>query len=288
MESQKYKVYDGTSDVRKFVTRVELEAALKNHDAEKKAQYIASKLVGHAMDVYLRMSGEDQKDPEKVKAELLKEFERGQLNREEAITELDTRKRLAGESAETFAHKIIELIKLAYPSFADAVRQSLAKDYFVRGLSSELQLAVKSVQGFVDMDIKAVATETVRLELAGVGAPKSSMACEVNSCDDMVEAIATKVLERLGGVGVSTERDEVEVNSMGYRYDNSRGRPFGRGRGRGRGRNRGNTTQTNPVKKCRACQEVGHLIRNCPKRYCQACGGQGHNQYNSVCPNYDP
>ena len=79
MESQKYKVYDGTSDVRKFVTRVESEAALKNHDAEKKAQYIASKLVGHAMYVYLRMSGEDQKDPEKVKAELLKEFDQGQL-----------------------------------------------------------------------------------------------------------------------------------------------------------------------------------------------------------------
>ena len=52
MDSQKmYKVYGGTTDVRKFVARVELEAALKNHVDEKKAQYIASKLVGHAMDV---------------------------------------------------------------------------------------------------------------------------------------------------------------------------------------------------------------------------------------------
>ena len=56
MDSQKaYKYFDGTSDVRKFVTKTELEAALKNHADEKKAQYMASKLVGHAMDVYLRM-----------------------------------------------------------------------------------------------------------------------------------------------------------------------------------------------------------------------------------------
>ena len=143
MDAQKaYKIYDGTHDVRKFVAKVELEAALKNHVDEKKAQYIASKLVGHAMDVYLRMSAEDQKDPEKVKNELLKEFERGQLNREEAITELDQRKRFPKESADTYAFKILELVKLAYPTFEDAVRQSLAKDIFILGLSSELQLAV--------------------------------------------------------------------------------------------------------------------------------------------------
>ena len=66
MESHKlHKVYDGSTDVRKFVERVELEASLKNHADEKKAQYIASKLVGHAMDVYLRISDADQKDPDK-------------------------------------------------------------------------------------------------------------------------------------------------------------------------------------------------------------------------------
>ena len=38
MNSQKVnKYYDGTSDVRKFVTTVELEASLKNHADEKKS-----------------------------------------------------------------------------------------------------------------------------------------------------------------------------------------------------------------------------------------------------------
>ena len=194
MDSQKsYKFYDGTSDVRKFVTKVDLEGSLKEYAGEKKAQYIASKLVGHAMDVYLRMTDEEKKDPETLKTELLKEFERGQLNREEAISELDSRKRLSGESAETFAFKIIELVKLAYPTFAADVRQSLAKDCFVRGLSSELQLALKSSKEYTTMSVKDAATETVRLELAGVGKKKEVVGA-VKMSDEMVDAIAEKVL----------------------------------------------------------------------------------------------
>ena len=66
MDSQKaYKYFDGTSDVRKFVTKTELEAALKNHADEKKAQYMASKLVGPAMDAYMRMPDDEKQDPAK-------------------------------------------------------------------------------------------------------------------------------------------------------------------------------------------------------------------------------
>ena len=283
-----YKVYDGTHDVRKFVAKVELEASLKNHADEKKAQYIASKLVGHAMDVYLRMSTEDQKDPEKVKTELLKEFERGQLNREEAIAELDGRKRLPKESADTYAFKIIELVKLAYPTFADAVRQSLAKDYFVRGLSSELRLAVKSVQDFADMDVKRVAQEAVRLELAGVGSTKPAAPEAINACDDMYEAIADKVIQKLSSTNISAVVEEDDVNNVGYRGNRSRGVNQRGGRGRGRGRGGAGAPQGRAQKKCRNCGSDEHLIRNCPRRFCQACGGRGHDQYNSSCPNFQP
>ena len=283
-----FKVYDGTYDVRKFVAKVELEASLKNHADEKKAQYIASKLVGHAMDVYLRMTEEDKKDPEKVKTELLKEFERGQLNREEAITELDQRKRLPKESADTYAFKVIELVKLAYPTFQDNVRQSLAKDYFVRGLSSELQLAVKSVQGFTDMDVKGVAQEAVRLELAGVGMNHAATA-SVNSCDGMVDAIAERVIQKLGNTSISAVLDnEEDVNNVRYRGNQSRGNFQRGGRGRGRGRGQSGASQNRSQKKCRSCGSEEHLIRFCPQRFCQACGGRGHDQYNASCPNFQP
>ena len=69
-KKSKYCYYDGTSDVQKCVVRVELEASLKTYADEKKAQYLASKLVGPAMEVYLRLSDEDKKAFEFLKKQL--------------------------------------------------------------------------------------------------------------------------------------------------------------------------------------------------------------------------
>ena len=282
------KYYDGNSDVRQFITKVELEASLKNHADEKKAQYVASRLVGPAMDVYLRMTTEDKKDFEKVKTELLKEFERGQLNREEAITELDHRKRLTAESAETFAYKIIELVKLSYPSFDAGVRGKLAKDYFVRGLENNMQLALKSNKDYATSDIKALTADTVRLELAGVG-PRKVISTAVNSCeqenDDFVNSVANKVLEKMKDLRSSDKEYQTEVSEVS---PNRNRQGFNRYRGNNSKRGRFSQTRTTTPRKCRSCQSSDHLIKDCPTRFCQACGGRGHDQYNQICPNFQP
>ena len=147
--------YDGKGDVKVFLAKVELVAAVKGHADEKKAQFVASKLSGPAFDVYMRMSDGDKKDFDKIKAELSKEFERGQLNREEAIHVLSSRRRQPEESAETFAYKILELLKLAYPTFDDGARKTLAKDHFVRGVHPEMQVALKAETTFATNDVHA-------------------------------------------------------------------------------------------------------------------------------------
>ena len=128
LKLNKLKCYDGSGDVKRFITKVELEASLKNYENEKKAQYLGSKLLGPALDVYMRLTDEEKKDFTKIRDELLKEFERGQLNRDDALHQLEQRPRLQGESALTFAYKIIELVKLSYPTFDETVRTSSAKD----------------------------------------------------------------------------------------------------------------------------------------------------------------
>ena len=82
--------FDGTGDVQVFLTKVEIQNSLKGYTGESLAQAIASRLEGPAFDVYLRMSSDDRKDASKIKAELLKEFERGKRNREGASTNLET------------------------------------------------------------------------------------------------------------------------------------------------------------------------------------------------------
>ena len=63
MEGKESLHFTGIGDVNKFLTKVELQAELKGHAGERKAQFFASKLDGAALDIYLRLSGDDRKDP---------------------------------------------------------------------------------------------------------------------------------------------------------------------------------------------------------------------------------
>ena len=286
----KHCYFDGNGDVEKFVVRIELEASLKNHQDEKKAQFLACKLLGPAMETYLRLSAEDRKDFDKIKDELYKKFRKGQLDREEAINVLGSRSRVSGESAHTFAHKVTELVKLAYPDFVDAVRLSIAKDYFSRGLQKEMQTALKSAAGYKDMDVRACADEVVRLELAGVSSSATqainSVEVDKSSSEDLVDAIAGRVLEKLK---VSEEVNNVAVVRPrdGYyqQYSYSQ-RSRGRGNGRGNYRGRGGSQGRNSDKKCRSCGKTGHIVKDCPDKFCEACGTRGCKAWSRECPNY--
>ena len=120
MESEKLnklECFDGTGDDKRFITRIHLEASLKGYEDAKNAQYLGSKLLGLALDVYMQLIDEEKTRFNIIRDELFKEFERGQLNREDALRQLERRNRQSNETALTYAYKIIELMKLAYPTF---------------------------------------------------------------------------------------------------------------------------------------------------------------------------
>ena len=151
--------FNGESCVNTFITRAELHASLKGYSEEKAAQYIASRLHGRAFDVYMRLEGTERADVNKLKSELRREFEKGRLDREAALNELAVRRRLPGEAPATFAYKVGELARLAYPSFDENGRNTIAKDYFVRGLHTTMQIALKSDADFIKRDIITWAAE---------------------------------------------------------------------------------------------------------------------------------
>ena len=316
MDSNKVKLYDGKSDVTVFLTRVNLVAGIKDYNGEKKAQFLASTLLPPALDVYMRLSDEDKKDYSKIEEALLKEFRKGQLNREEAIHILNDRKQQRDETPQTFAYKVVELVKLAYPSFADNVRLTIAKDYFLRGIHPDMQVALKSGTNFETSDVHALAVETVRLELAGVKSYSSTKETNVSSVnivegsrpegDDIVNAVANKVMEKLQLCANSNTPTSADGNgsSQSTSGANFVGMPPYRSRGnnrRNRGRNRGDgqnrfsgqqrqqqqQQQQQQQRRCRACKAMGHIVRECPQRFCQACGQRGHDGWSDQCPNYE-
>ena len=147
------------------------------------------------------------------------------------------------------------------------------------------------------MELAAAMEETVRLELAGVtsmgksrlsGAGINSVEGAASaSSDDFIDSVAEKVVEKLRG------RDENEpetvnwVDGQRYRGNNRYWRGRGRGGYRGACRGRGaSPLNSSSAKKCRNCNQTGHLVRQCPERYCQACGKQGHDQFNNICAKY--
>ena len=292
-------------NVVEFLKKMELHSALKGYDGEKKAQNLASRLAGPAFDVYLRLSEGDQKDVDKISTELLKEFKRGQQDREEAIAELQNRRRMPNEPTQTFAYKLIELVKLAYPDFDESVRKTIAKDYFVKGVHPDMQIALKSHGNFSSSDINALATETTRLQLAGINSftkqknvnDINSNTTSINSVDyvlqntSLVESTAETVIQKLqldkltdSSIG-NNQVDCSRVNEVNNVY---RGRGY---TGNSRNSRSGYRRYQDAGKgkkdmKCRSCQNTGHWVKECPTRFCQACGNRGHDAWNKSCPNY--
>ena len=281
--------YDGSGDIRSFVEKIDLVATLKEHDGEKKAMFIGSKLGGSAFDVFRSLSADDKKNPDKIKEELLKEYSREERNREEALHSLMNCARSPGESPQRLAYKILHLVGLAYGSLQDATKNTIAKDFFVKALSKELQVALKSVANYSTMNLNQLSDETTRLEIAGVNNGVTNSKINAVTSDnevDIVERISENVMEKLKSLQVGESREE-DVQTVDNYRSRFRGRGYTRNPGRyQRGRGRGNQTQRNNGRRCRVCQSEEHMFRTCPVRFCQACGGKGHDAWNASCPNY--
>ena len=285
MES-KIKCFDGSGDIKAFLEKIKLQSALKGYEDEKAAQYLASRLEGRAFDVYMRLSDGDKKEAKNITEELLKEFETGHQNRDFAITQLNERRRKPEESAQTFAFKVMELTKLAYPTFEDTIRKTIAKDYYVKGIHPKMQMALKSLSSFESSNILEIAKETSRLEIAGIESFSSnkSECFEIQGAESqtMVDMVTNRVMQQMKGITLAAQGVEVETGSANYMQT----RPFRGQRGRGwrqRQPSRNRTALSQQNRKCCGCQSLEHFVRECPTRFCQACGNRGHDSWDKNC-----
>ena len=171
--------------MKAFLTKIELAASIKGYTDDKLAAAIACRLDGEALDLYMRLPDEDKNIPTLLREELLKEFQRGNRDREEALAHLSTRCRKNREPLQTYAFKIEELVKLAYPDFDNNPRRTIVKDYFVKGFHKDMQLALKSISTFTSANLKTLVDEACRLELIGINSYlKSSDHFNVNVVEE--------------------------------------------------------------------------------------------------------
>ena len=122
------------------------------------------------------------------------------------MAELENRRRMSNEPTQTFAYKLLDLVKLAYTDFNEGIRKTIAKDYFIKGVHPDMQIALKSLANFSSIDINALATETTRLGLAGINSftKQKNVSNDANVINSSVNAVK-EVLNNTSFVDAITE-----------------------------------------------------------------------------------
>ena len=279
MATQKVNMFTGATDVKMFLTKCELHCKLKGYEDEKIAVFIAERLDEAAFDTYMTLTTEDKKDPEKIKDALLNGFDRSKRNREVAVEKLKDRGRLPNEGAEVFAYKIKELVKSAYPKFNDDALALLTKDYYVKGLHIDIQKELRKHEAYEDKSVDDLVTQTILLEIAR----KNSSRVPEETIRSIKEWTSLEAkMDRLLSVCEKSflPKDNQEENIS---YAGASNTYYKRNRQRSRGQRNYNFTGK---LECRICNGTDHLFRQCPSRYCQACGKKGHDGWEKTCPKY--
>ena len=107
----------------------------------------------------------------------------------------------------TCSYKLQELVILAYPNFDEPSRSTIARDCFIKVLSPDMQVALKSICNYPTKSIKDLVTETSRLEIAGIKARPPVVkndVFEVSANISLIDAITKRVLECIQSQNMET------------------------------------------------------------------------------------
>ena len=171
----------------------------------------------------------------------------------------------------------------------------------MKALTTEMQVALKSLPQFNTKTLKELVEETSRLEIAGVKSKVVSpdlvanvevaWAADMEAVINSITDFATKSMQEFA-IGKSRTEQSVNSDDNGteigaIRKENVNPVDAVSTRGKRGGGARRSNNGRNDNFKCRSCKKSGHGYRRCTERFCQACGKRGHDAWDTQCPNYD-
>ena len=126
----------------------------------------------------------------------MNEYSSEERNREEVLDTLLKCTRLVGESSQGFAYRILKLVGLSYSALDADTKNTIAKNSFVKGLSTEIEVAFQSISTVRTM--YELSDENTHLEIAGVHSGNEVKVASVEIAipvPDLIEKITKWIIE---------------------------------------------------------------------------------------------
>ena len=147
-----------------------------------------------------------------------------------------------------------------------------------------MQLHLKTLEKFSTANLKNLVDETNRLEVAGITSSKTDRSIlQVNQSNEDVgssSSFTNDVIKKMDEHAVTFVRRSGRTGPSGnFRKSNFRGSYTNRD-------NRRPDDYGSEQRRCRNCDSVDHLVRQCPSRFCASSGQKGHDSWSRDCPRY--
>ena len=208
--------FDGTSDLREYLTQFNIVAEINNWPYQAKALYLASCLTGNARSLLGELSETQKRDYDS-----LIEMRYGTKNKAEIYqSQLKSIKRQKGQSLPELAQSIRKLTRQAYPEAQTNLIEILPLDYFIDSLDdSEIRLRLRECcpKTMSEAETVAIRLETHKIVDQGRVAPANAV-----SDQNKQKSIMETVIEKLNSLTERMDRlDKKTNNNNGFQNKNS-------------------------------------------------------------------